>query len=282
MIEQAAHQILLDLFQCLLLALPLALLAQRWLGLPTLALAGFDGRPRPGTPSDVMDLVLAIGLVFLLRSQMPAPAAPGAASHSLADLSPADLLAGLGSQALLLLALLAYLSGARGRPLAGWFGLYKDRVFSAMAWALLWTLAGGAAVYVASGLVNQWLWEPLGFTAEPQQLVRLFTEAHDPGLRLLIMFNACLAAPVIEETVFRGYLYPVLRQFTDAPFAALFTAMLFGLVHGSLHGFVPLSLLGLALALAYEHGRGLALPVAIHAYFNAATVALLWNDGGPR
>jgi len=50
---------------------------------------------------------------------------------------------------------------------------------------------------------------------------------------ILLMAMAVLVAPLVEETVFRGYLYPLFaKSFGMAP-AILLTGVLFGLMHGS-------------------------------------------------
>jgi len=50
---------------------------------------------------------------------------------------------------------------------------------------------------------------------------------------MLFMAMAVLVAPLVEETLFRGYLYPLFaRSFGVAP-GILITGVLFGLMHGA-------------------------------------------------
>ena len=49
---------------------------------------------------------------------------------------------------------------------------------------------------------------------------------------LLFLLMAVLLAPVMEETVFRGYIYPVAARSWGLPAGILFTGALFGLLHG--------------------------------------------------
>lgn len=270
----ASQQILVDVVQCLLWALPLALLAHQWFGERVVSLARWDGRPRPGVPADFADLLLAVALIFLLQWQLRAAGGPPR------ELQAADVLASVAGSVLLWLLLLTYLRGLRQRGLTAWLGLPEARRLAVLApLALVWTMLGGAVVYAVAWALNTWFWPPLGFEPESQDIVRALAENPSPIVRWLIVVAACVVAPVVEETIFRGFLYPALRQFTDAPFAALFTAVLFGAVHSSLAGLVPLAALGVILVLAYEWSRGLALPIAIHALFNLASSASLWIDG---
>lgn len=56
---------------------------------------------------------------------------------------------------------------------------------------------------------------------------------------ILLMSMAVFVAPLVEETVFRGYLYPLLaKSFGVAP-GVLVTGVLFGLMHGAQLGWTP-------------------------------------------
>ncbi len=48
---------------------------------------------------------------------------------------------------------------------------------------------------------------------------------------LLLMSFGILVAPLVEETVFRGYIYPVLARGFGVPTGVVVTGMLFGLLH---------------------------------------------------
>jgi membrane protease YdiL (CAAX protease family) len=84
----------------------------------------------------------------------------------------------------------------------------------------------------------------------------------------------CIGAPLAEEVVFRGYIYPAMKRFTNISVAVIFTGILFGAVHGNLGALLPLTVLGIILALAYELTGSLWAPIAIHFCFNAATTAI--------
>ena len=89
-----------------------------------------------------------------------------------------------------------------------------------------------------------------------------------------------ILAPIAEETLFRGVLYPAIKQY-GFPRAALWgTSALFGLIHFNLAAFVPLLLLALLLVWLYEKTDNLLAPIAAHATFNAVNFAmqLLMDD----
>lgn len=53
----------------------------------------------------------------------------------------------------------------------------------------------------------------------------------DPRSALLLMLMSILLAPLVEETIFRGYLYPVLARSFGVGAGVVITATLFGLLH---------------------------------------------------
>jgi len=76
-------------------------------------------------------------------------------------------------------------------------------------------------------------------------------------------------APVAEELLFRGILYPAIKQ-AGFPGVALWgTSLLFAAIHVNLGIFVPLLLLALVLAQLYERTGNLLAPITAHALFNA-------------
>lgn len=50
---------------------------------------------------------------------------------------------------------------------------------------------------------------------------------------LLFMAMAVLVAPLVEETVFRGYLYPLFAKYFGVATSVIVTGVLFGLMHGA-------------------------------------------------
>jgi membrane protease YdiL (CAAX protease family) len=117
----------------------------------------------------------------------------------------------------------------------------------------------------------------LGCPPENQRAVELLLNAKSPWLRLYLAFFAMVLAPVAEEFIFRGVLYPFVKQL-GSPRAALFgVSALFAAIHFDAGTFVPLFALALALTWLYEKTDNLLAPIAAHSLFNATNlVALLF------
>ncbi len=88
---------------------------------------------------------------------------------------------------------------------------------------------------------------------------------------------AMIVAPLVEELVYRGVLYPALRGRIGRGWAVLASAAIFALMHlvWSWSLFLPVTqfLGGLIFAWSYEKTRSLVFPVIFHAIGNAGVLA---------
>ncbi len=145
-------------------------------------------------------------------------------------------------------------------------------------WALV---IGPAATFLVLSMFStlevagysQWMREHLD--SEPlQRSVQVLRESRNPLLLGLMAFTAVFVAPVCEEIVFRGYVYPVVKHFGGPWIAAISSALLFASAHNHAVGLLPLFFLGLLLVAAYELTGSLWASIAVHACFNAFTVGI--------
>ena len=112
-----------------------------------------------------------------------------------------------------------------------------------------------------------------------QTIVSVLRHSNDLPLIAIICFSAAIAAPLVEELTFRGYLYPIMKKYTGAWFALVSTSLLFGIIHVSLVPFIPLAIFGAVLALLYEYTGSLWTPVIAHCIFNTATLVNILYPG---
>lgn len=103
----------------------------------------------------------------------------------------------------------------------------------------------------------------------------LFTVPSSPAIRPWFIASVVLAAPIVEEIVFRGFLYTRLRRALPVPFALILTAFLFAAGHYDGAWLYPLLVLPVSLVLGYARERlGSTLPCMIlHMIYNAGAVA---------
>ena len=96
------------------------------------------------------------------------------------------------------------------------------------------------------------------------------------------MWFAVLAicAPVWEELMFRGFLLPSLARYMPQWAAVAATAALFGLVHFTREGFLPLLVLGCVFGVVYVRSRNLLPSVLLHSAWNVMLLAQIMLMGG--
>lgn len=103
----------------------------------------------------------------------------------------------------------------------GWRKLETGRVPRGLAYAGL--VAGGFLFSIMISLASA------AFGTKAKLPIEVFFQ--DRRSALLLMLMAVLIAPVFEETIFRGYLYPVLARTFGVSAGVVITGTLFGLLH---------------------------------------------------
>ncbi|XP_014756860.1 uncharacterized protein LOC100838017 isoform X4 [Brachypodium distachyon] len=82
-------------------------------------------------------------------------------------------------------------------------------------------------------------------------------------------------APILEETVFRGFLMVSLNMWFSTPVSVLITAAVFAFAHLTPGEFSQLFVLGVALGFSYAQSRNLLTPIMMHAIWNSGVIVLL-------
>ena len=78
-----------------------------------------------------------------------------------------------------------------------------------------------------------------------------------------------IAAPVYEELIFRGILFPYIARHVGVAGGVLAVSAAFALIHSHIPSILPLFLLSVVLCLAYWRTGSLWVSIGIHAIFNA-------------
>lgn len=110
--------------------------------------------------------------------------------------------------------------------------------------------------------------------AEKQELVDALMRS-DPLVIAFCVPAIAVFTPIIEEIIFRAGLYRLLKSKLPAVPAALASSVIFALLHDAPVAYLPLTLLGCVLCLAYEKTGRIAAPILVHALFNANTLLCL-------
>jgi len=140
--------------------------------------------------------------------------------------------------------------------------------------ALAVALVGAVAMYVVT-LVVAGVQFVITHSQPKEEAVTLFTSTHDPALIATFTLIATIAAPLVEESVFRGFLFNALLRYAPVWAAATISGLLFGLSHLSLSALAPLAASGIVLAYVYHASGSLTASMLTHAIFNALNLAAL-------
>ena len=111
----------------------------------------------------------------------------------------------------------------------------------------------------------------------PKKNLPIQTLFQDRYATLLFMSVAVLLAPLVEETIFRGYIYPVIARSFGKVWGIVATGALFGLLHSSQlwGGWSQIALLvfvGIVLTFARAVSRSVMASFVIHTSYNSLQV----------
>ncbi|PYK26129.1 MAG: hypothetical protein DME52_07075 [Verrucomicrobia bacterium] len=108
-----------------------------------------------------------------------------------------------------------------------------------------------------------------------QNIVEFFSGPRTLDQRIMIIVFAIAVAPVIEEFLFRFFLYNVIKRYFGRLIGVTFSALLFAAAHAHFPSFVPLFVLGSCFAIAYEWSGSILVAMTMHSLFNSLTLAAL-------
>jgi membrane protease YdiL (CAAX protease family) len=121
-----------------------------------------------------------------------------------------------------------------------------------------------------------------------QAAVKFLKSTFDhPLYFLLAVISIVIFAPLIEETLFRGFLQTYIRKHLGPRQAIFITSVCFSLFHysagqglGNISIILSLFILALFLGFLYEKQGSLLSPMILHASFNTVSVVNLYLFGG--
>jgi membrane protease YdiL (CAAX protease family) len=227
---------------------------------------------RPYFTADAM-LVAAIAafLLFGLKEAMPTTEIKPTADL---PLTVTAALAGIMMQFGMCVLLLVYLRKVRGLNPAELFGLREMRPLKVIGLGLM-ILIPMLMVVNGSALGMQVWMKDFWPDMDGQEAVEAFRKSKDPLAKGMLMISAAIFAPLVEELVFRGFIYGVIKRYTDGFFAAICSALLFAVIHMHIGTLVPLTLLALIFCAVYELTGSLLVPMVLHCFFNATSLIVM-------
>lgn len=132
--------------------------------------------------------------------------------------------------------------------------------------------------YFAASLLNQKIIDLAGF-AQHQVYVDRLLQDHAFRSSPAVVFAIVLLVPLLEETIFRGFIQRAIRALAPRGLAILLAAGLFASVHDP-QSALPVFVVGIALGVIAEH-TGSVLPGTLaHALFNGQMMIYIARGAG--
>lgn len=223
--------------------------------------------------SDLVLITLGILTIFAMGFLLLEP------WLGLADLTPGEIMQPTVEQTLALAGLetialvgAVYGLGMRRRGVS-WSGIGLRLV--SWRWIGIVTVVTLIAIPL-TGLLTILVLMALDLPLENPQLDFLIPEGLTwPGAAGMLLLGG-VAAPFAEELLFRGVLYPLLRDRWGLWPAVLTSSLVFAMVHGDVAVGVSAFVLGIVLALVFEYSRSLWSAVLVHVLNNGLKILLLY------
>jgi membrane protease YdiL (CAAX protease family) len=144
------------------------------------------------------------------------------------------------------------------------------------AWGGVLYLAAVPHCIVAT-LLYRLVLRALHIEAAPQDVITVFfSPAFPAGIRIYMVLVGVVLAPIAEEILFRGVVFPLLLRRLSPVAAVVLCAALFAALHAHVPALVPLFVIATAFAVGYLYTGSLLTPIVMHAIFNAVNLTLLY------
>jgi membrane protease YdiL (CAAX protease family) len=214
-----------------------------------------------GFPEAILATVLILFFLITISSAVPDPSI---------QFNPRNLLANLLLTVFVVLVIVTLLQfrGFDVGALAGFLriGFFRALGTGAMLLFFAYPLIG------SSEAINQRFF---GGDTSKQSIVEFFSGSRTIEERLMIIVFAVAIAPVVEEFVFRFFIFGVLKRYFGWVAGVILSAGLFAAAHAHFPSFVPLFVLGSCFAIAYEWSGSLLVSMTMHSLFNSLTLTAL-------
>jgi membrane protease YdiL (CAAX protease family) len=224
--------------------------------------------PLGGAPTKSFGLpeaIVAGALIFLFLRAIGA-----SVSRSSVELNARDLLANLIFTVVMVLFIATFLK-LRGIDLSSAAGFFRLNFLRAVSMGTILLLAAYPLIALSEA-VTQSLF---GSGSSKQNVVELFSGSRTIEQRIMIIVFAVAIAPVVEEFLFRFFLYGVLKRYFGRFLGITVNALLFAAAHTHFPSFVPLFVLGSCFTIAYEWSGSILVAMTMHSLFNTVSLTVL-------
>ncbi len=143
-----------------------------------------------------------------------------------------------------------------------------------------WGIGGylvATPIVLLVSVVNDKIWQGKGGS---NPLLSLLLENNDSWAFFIFMLTAAIAAPLFEEYLFRGFLFPSLTRYFSVWQSIGLSGVIFAVAHLSVSEILPLAVLGSILAYIYYRTGNLLASMLVHSLWNGGSLLTLYLLAG--
>jgi membrane protease YdiL (CAAX protease family) len=207
-------------------------------------------------------LTLLAALLFTLPNQM---------ARTLPEKLPtlSGMISGAVIYLLAALLLVVFTTLHARAPVSSLFHTSKTSLSAAAAKGVVYGIAAIPPTILITIATNE-LITRAGYMPQSQPVIQWLTDPQTPfSARVTIFVSAVIIAPLAEELIFRGILFPAVLRRKSWLFAAMLTGCIFSLIHFHPPSFLSIFVLSLFFCAGYSATGSLITPIVMHMVFNA-------------
>ena len=107
---------------------------------------------------------------------------------------------------------------------------------------------------------------------KPQDILERFKELENSFEISIFVIGSAVIAPIYEELLFRGIIFPTLIQKTNFTIALVLSSLIFAVLHFHLSALLPLFVLSIILSITYLYTSTIWASISLHALFNLISI----------
>jgi membrane protease YdiL (CAAX protease family) len=214
-----------------------------------------------GLPEAILASVLILFFLMTISSAVPDPSI---------QFNPRNLLANLLLTAFVVLVIVTLLQ-FRGFDVGALAGFLRIGFFRALGTGAMLLFFAYPLIGLSEAVNRRFF----AGDSSKQSIVEFFSGSRTIEQRIMIIVFALAIAPIVEEFVFRFFIYGVLKRYFGWVAGMILSAGLFAAAHAHFPSFVPLFVLGSCFAIAYEWSGSLLVSMTMHSLFNSLTLTAL-------
>lgn len=131
-------------------------------------------------------------------------------------------------------------------------------------------------VLFSTFIINTTVGKMLGIEPSINPAVGMFINLKNNFFIFLLIIETAILAPIVEEILFRGIIYKVMRKKYSFFISSIFVSLIFATLHRLPTTILPLFVISFSLCYLYEKTKSIYTPILFHSIHNCLTIVSLF------